>query len=751
MSIKLNQNLINIKKNLYDNHVKTFTGFYSDSWNSSITSSNSTWSTLAINEDGLIFAISSVAATLNYSSDGGNSWSSVSVGSTSMKSIAYSKELARFVVIGNSFAMYSNKKNPITVGDWITTGFKTETLPNQITNGFPAVNWEDIVYEGGLFIAVSSTALNSTTLDLKRIIISRDGINWRLDTAPISLYQISPTWKTVTYGNGTFIAAASSLSSATAPRIMYSNNDGNTWGEARNDTLVKTNNAAWQDSTYSPKLNLFILVANSGTYRLIYSSDGQNWSNDGISASINSLPLTSVSWSPELEVFIAISSNSSSPIFITSSDGKNWTLRSLTSSFNNKAMSGIIWNRKHSNFIGCSNTTSGINNIFNTRPLGINSLQVSSDRYFNKTTITNFSYLKENESEISLIINANFGISPMININIHNIYTIDVPLPVGVNLNPTNGVIYGKYTSIEKISRIITVFNQSTGESFKTEIIISFVIGKASIDSYYYYIKGSGDYSQKYNFVINDPNDTVTFEPQIDSTGPYTFRLLSSNFEPGVFEFNVSNGIFNINPQKVKTGGTYSITAIVFNPYDDSEEITLTILALRKIQTNFISNSSIKNYVWSRTETRYYFELWTEFGTIRLFPYEVTLYKNVTTYQYTINSNSITPNSLIINDKTYRFISINFTKNINGASPPGYTPVNGMSWLEFGNFLDIVIQGPDNISQTNFFNTIEILGTTYSISGFSILELSSKTYNYRYVLSDIPPQTNQIYGVTITT
>jgi hypothetical protein len=74
-----------------------------------------------------------------------------------------------------------------------------------------------------------------------------------------------------------------------------------------------------------------------------------------------------------------------------------------------------------------------------------------------------------------------------------------------------------------------------------------------------------------------------------------------------------------------------------------------------------------------------------------------------------------------------------------------------MQWLEFGNFLDIVIQGPDNISQTNFFNTIEILGTTYSISGFSILELSSKTYNYRYVLSDIPPQTNQTYGVIITT
>jgi hypothetical protein len=562
---------------------------------------------------------------------------------------------------------------------------------------------------------------------------------------------MSPTWKTVTYGNGTFIVAASSLSSATAPRIMYSNNDGNTWGEARNDTLVKTNNAAWQDSTYSPKLNLFILVANSGTYRLIYSSDGQNWSNDGISASINSLLLTSVSWSPELEVFIAISSNSSSPIFITSSDGKNWTLRSLTSSFNNKAMSGIIWNKKHSNFIGCSNTTSGINNIFNTRPLGINSLQVSSDRYFNKTTITNFSYLKENESEISLIINANFGISPMINVNIHNIYTIDVPLPVGVNLNPTNGVIYGKYTSIEKISRVITVFNQSTGESFKTEIIISFVIGKASIDSYYYYIKGSGDYSQKYNFVINDPNDMVTFEPQIDSTGPYTFRLLSSNFEPGVFEFNVSNGIFNINPQKVKTGGTYSITAIIFNSYDDSEEINLTILALRRIQTNFISNSSTKIYTWFKKETRYRFELWTEFGVIQLFPYEETLYTDVKTYQYTINSNSITPNSLVINDKTYRFISINFTKNINGASPPGYTPLNGMQWLEFGNFLDIVIQGPDNISQTNFFNTIEILGATYSVSDFSILELSSKTYNYRCGLLDIPPQTNQTYGVTITT
>jgi hypothetical protein len=750
MSIKLNQNLINIKKNLYDNHIKTFTGFYSDSWNSSISTPSSTsWSTLAINEDGLIFVISSIAAIINYSSNGGNSWSSISVGSTSMRSIAYSKELARFVVVGNNFAMYSNKKNPIAAGDWITTGFRTQIEPGNITNGFPALNWEDIVYEGGLFIAVSSTRI-SQLLDLKRIIISRDGINWRLDTAPSSVFNLSPTWKTITYGNGTFIVAANSITGITSSRIIYSNNDGNTWGSARNDTLVKANNA-WQDSTYSPKLNLFILVANSGSHRLIYSSDGQNWINDGISASINTLALTSVSWSPELEMFIAVASGSSSPIFITSSDGKNWTLRSLTSSFNNKTMSGIIWNKKHNNFIGCSSATAGTSNIFNTRPLGINSLQISLDRYFNKTIITEFSYLKENESEISFVINADFGISPIINVNIHNIYTIDIPFPSGINLNPTNGVIYGKYSSIEKISRVITVFNQSTGESFKTEITISFTVGKITIDSFYYYIKGSGDFSEKYSFIIDDPNNITTFEPKVDSTGPYEFRLLNSNFEPDVFEFNSSNGIFNINPQKIKTGGTYSFEVFVDNPNDTSKIITSTILALRRIQTSFVSNSSTKSYTWFRKETRYRFELWTEFGVIQLFPYEVTLYIDVNTYKTTLNSSSITPSNIIINDKTYRFISINFTKNINGASPPGYTPLNGMEWLEVGNFLDIVIQGPDSISQTNFFSTIEILGTTYSVSGFSILELGSKTYNYRYILSDIPSQTNQTYGVVIRT
>lgn len=680
MLTKLNRNFINTRKSSYSNNVKTFTGFYSDSWTAS-TSSSASWSSLAINEDGLILAIAS-SNTINYSNDGGVTWTNITgITASSMKSIAYAKDpsdgIPKFVIVGYSFIMYSNKKNPISSSDWFTTGITTEYRPGLFSSSFPSYQWEDIVYNGGLFIAVSSniTTFQGLNQNLKRVAISRDGKNWRLDTFPFSYGSITThSWKTVTYGNGTFIAAASSTDSGVT-RLIYSNNDGNTWQESRSSVLnlnIHKNDNSWQDSTYSPKLNLFIVVANSGPQRLIYSSDGQNWSNEGISSSINTLDLSSICWSPELEMFVAIASGTTSPRFITSSNGINWTLRVFPVS--SKSIISVIWNKKHNNFIGCSNATAATNNIFITKPLGIDSLPDTIDRYFNNTEISEFSYLNSNQESIEMISNADFGISPNININIHNKYTLDIPFPNGINLNPFNGVIYGKIPNNqnEDIIRIITVINEVTNKTLSTTIKIKKIDGKPSIDQFYYVERGSNNRVEG-EFKVSIES-LGFFLPFIDGSSPFYYNIVSTTADNGVFNFNSSNGELKLNKDKVFNILEFNIIIGVYNTFDEYKQIEINFIFFKRIIVDSfryeIATSSVS---YKRNETRYL--LSTPDGFVQLLPYTVTVVKTMTITKNILSSynnrymSTIRPQQLTINNFTFTLYFIEFIKFTNDGIP----------------------------------------------------------------------------------
>lgn len=728
MLTKLNRKILNTKSDLYDNNVKLFTGFYSDSWKSITTASNS-WSALAINEDGLIFAISNINSTLIYSSNGGNSWTTISVGTAPMKSIAYArtKNFSRFVVIGHNFLMYSNKKDPINAGDWFTSGITTEVSPTVVVSGIPQFQWEDIVFDGGLFIAVAKTHATTGGLNqrLKRIALSRDGINWRLDTAPFAYdfpnpnQSINPEWKTTTYGNGRFIIAANGPSNlpTTVSRILYSNNDGNTWTEARNDLrnveIVKSV-TTWQDSTYSPKLNLFILVANSGPYRLIYSRDGENWSNEGISATINSLDLSSISWSPELEMFIGVASGTTSPRFITSNDGIIWTFRTFHTS--SKSTVSLVWNKKYNNFIGCSNATAATDNIFVTKSLGIDALQTSLDRYFNKTSLTNFSYLNPNQTSIETITGADFGISPIININVHNTYTVDQDFPPGIFLNPSNGIIYGKNFSVQTFSRVVTAYNNATGESLSTVVTISIIPGKVTIDNFYYYLQDSSDTSYKLKFILTEPNSRSVFIPIVDGSSPFVYSFQSTTAQNGIFNLNSSNGILEVNSPKLEVFDDFNVTIRVYNNYDNFRDVTIEFTCLRLLNANFsyTPRYTINIVRWERQVTKYGFELWTEFGVIQWFPRQETERRETRIY-YTelIADTYISPRTLIFKRQTYYLNYIQFFDYDSDSAPGGgFSIVNGVGLTEDMG-LRMLITAPGIANNPYFFNSVTIFGVTY--------------------------------------
>lgn len=119
----------------------------------------------------------------------------------------------------------------------------------------PWTSWSSVTYGNGLFVAVASSG---TT----RVMTSPDGVTW---TARSGAATTANAWISVTYGNGRFVAVANSGTN----RAMTST-DGINW------TLSNaTDQSAWTSVTYGN--GKFVAVANSGTNRVMTSTNGIDW------------------------------------------------------------------------------------------------------------------------------------------------------------------------------------------------------------------------------------------------------------------------------------------------------------------------------------------------------------------------------------------------------------------------------------------------------------------------------------------
>ena len=114
--------------------------------------------------------------------------------------------------------------------------------------------WRSVTYGNGLFVALANSGTGN------RVMTSPDGITWSLQTTP------NNNWYDVTYGNGLFVAVANQNG------IMTSSN-GINW-ISRTSALSRH----WDSITYGN--GLFVAVATSGTgNRVMTSPDGINWTS----------------------------------------------------------------------------------------------------------------------------------------------------------------------------------------------------------------------------------------------------------------------------------------------------------------------------------------------------------------------------------------------------------------------------------------------------------------------------------------
>ena len=210
------------------------------------------------------------------------------------RSVCWSPELIRFVAVsidGNNRVMYSS--NGL---DW--------TSAPVITNGI--YDWISVCWspELGLFISVS--------LNNNRHMYSNNGINWT-----VIIRSYAADWRSVCWSPQLILFVAVSNGE---PKISKNGID---WTQITllTPTPLWTNGSFWKSVCWSPQLGLFVAVADGGTYKVMTSSNGINWT---YILNVPSGTWWNVTWSPELELFVASAHNGN---IMTSPDGINWTSR----------------------------------------------------------------------------------------------------------------------------------------------------------------------------------------------------------------------------------------------------------------------------------------------------------------------------------------------------------------------------------------------------------------------------------------
>jgi len=206
-----------------------------------------------------------------------------------------------------------------------------------------------------------------------------------LNYPPTELTANSTSITTADYGTGTYVASASSTSGSFAPFNAF-NNSGLTSGtksywsstsNAFNATTGSFANAAvtwiartsavdngWSGVTWSPELNIFVAIANSGSgNRVMTSPDGTTWTTR-VSAADNSW--VRVIWSSELRLFVSVAQSGTGNRVMTNSDGITWLTR--TSAADNNWW-GLVWSPELRLFVATSRTGTG--NRVMTSPDGI--------------------------------------------------------------------------------------------------------------------------------------------------------------------------------------------------------------------------------------------------------------------------------------------------------------------------------------------------------------------------------------------
>ena len=254
------------------------------------------------------------------------------------KALAWSSDLRLFAAVAGS----GPNNRVMTSPDGVTWTNRASAADN---------DWQDIVWahELNLFVACSLTGVSD------RIMTSPDGINWTIRNSS----GVNEGWTSIAWSPQLRLFAVVA-ETGTGLRVITSPN-GIDW-TARNNNIDST----WQSVVWADGLGRFVAVALGGTHKVMSSSDGINWSTNNVGPGLTPNQYNSVTWSPELELLVAVGEDNTSDQVMTSTDGFNWVNRTSPVG----SWESVTWASEIGLFVAVS--SGGTGNRIMTSPDGIN-------------------------------------------------------------------------------------------------------------------------------------------------------------------------------------------------------------------------------------------------------------------------------------------------------------------------------------------------------------------------------------------
>jgi alpha-tubulin suppressor-like RCC1 family protein len=243
----------------------------------------------------------------------------------------------------------------------ITALTTLSSVPNLSTDTLQFIRW---IPQLSIFIILTNTT---------KIGISKNGINWYSYTVPVAFNNVN--WLdakqqlvfTTSASSNTPVYICNFYSNSLNISDLNNNKFLNYSNDCLNNVYSQTtpNTNAWKSITYSGDLNLFVAISNTGTNnRIMTSDDGWNWTAQTSAANND---WTSICWSSDLDLFVAVAKSGTGNRIMTSSDGITWT--SQTSPADNDWTS-VCWSEDLLLFVAVA--SSGTNNRVMTSADGIN-------------------------------------------------------------------------------------------------------------------------------------------------------------------------------------------------------------------------------------------------------------------------------------------------------------------------------------------------------------------------------------------
>lgn len=187
--------------------------------------------------------------------------------------------------------------------------------------GFPTVDSGGAVYASGEVASAAITTktpvlVNSSYRVYLRVAQTVNGAkhwsDWKFDDFTINVDDIDLTSVTATPDNP---------NGAISITVVPSAAGGDAWS-----TRTASASQQWTDVVWSPELNLFVAVSQSGTNRVGTSPDGITWTTRAVTIDG---AWKAVTWSPELGLFVAVAASGTVQA-MTSPDGITWTGRTIS-------------------------------------------------------------------------------------------------------------------------------------------------------------------------------------------------------------------------------------------------------------------------------------------------------------------------------------------------------------------------------------------------------------------------------------